>query len=283
MSGAELVVLAVDDEQPQLEDLARILRASRRVREVETASTASDALLIASRRRYDAVFLDVRMPEIDGLQLARVLRAFASPPEVVYVTAFSDYAVPAFELRALDYLLKPVMPDRVERALERVEVAVTEAGSGADRLSHDGGDGFSAGAAAKVIGVDNSGHGGKRLLSVGSIIYLQAYGDYVRVFTDSGRYLVRGRIADTELRLGADSFLRVHRQYVANLRQVMEVEPLRNGTAVLRFQNASEIPVARRHMNELRRRLYDEFPTSTTNRTAINGAVEARERNGSSA
>ena len=80
MSEGALIVLAVDDEQPQLEDLAQMLRASPRVGELETASNARDAMLNASRRPYDAVFLDVRMPELDGLELARVLKAGETPP-----------------------------------------------------------------------------------------------------------------------------------------------------------------------------------------------------------
>jgi two-component system, LytTR family, response regulator len=127
MSGDQLTILAVDDERTQLEDLARLLRNSPVVREVECAYDGHDALVKASTQAYDAIFLDVRMPNLDGLELGRVLRRFASPPQLVFVSAYDNAAVDAFELHALDYLLKPVGRRRVEEAIERVAAAV-EAG-----------------------------------------------------------------------------------------------------------------------------------------------------------
>ena len=104
-----LRVLAVDDERPALDDLARVLRAQPAVAEVATAESGEEALhALAGGEHYDAVFLDVRMPGLDGVELARVLRRFASPPALIFVSAYESAAVEAFELRALDYLLKPV-------------------------------------------------------------------------------------------------------------------------------------------------------------------------------
>jgi DNA-binding LytR/AlgR family response regulator len=101
MSGLRL--LAVDDEVPALEDLVRMLAASAAVEWVEAAASAEEALLaLSDAGAVDAVFLDVRMPGLDGLELARVLRRFERPPAVVFVSAFDDFAVDAFELAALD-------------------------------------------------------------------------------------------------------------------------------------------------------------------------------------
>src|SRR6201990_1244827 len=119
MSADRLTILAVDDERTQLEDLARLLRSFPSVEDVECASDGHAALVMASTERYDAIFLDVRMPDIDGLELGRVLRRFAAPPQLVFVSAYDNAAVDAFELRALDYLRKPVGRRRVEAALDR--------------------------------------------------------------------------------------------------------------------------------------------------------------------
>jgi two-component system, LytTR family, response regulator len=251
MRGRPLTVLAADDERAPLDDLARILRASPRVSEVQTASTAHDAVLNASRRHYDVVFLDVQMPELDGLEIARVLNAFVSPPAVVFVTAFESYAVSAFELHALDYLMKPVTPRRVEEALERVPSVAAEA----SEPERDPGERSEVAPEDYVLAVSNVSSGGTRLVPTRSILYLKAYGDYIRVFADSGRYLIRGRLADAEHRLRAHGFLRVHRQYLANIRRVVEVQPVPNGTALLRLDDQSMVPVARRHLPELRRQL----------------------------
>src|SRR5437667_1990884 len=120
----QLKVLAVDDESSQLQDLARLLRSSPVVEAVECASDGHDALVKASGERYDAIFLDVRMPDLDGLELGRVLRRFAAPPQLVFVSAYDSAAVDAFELRALDYLRKPVSRRRLEEAVDRVVAAV---------------------------------------------------------------------------------------------------------------------------------------------------------------
>lgn len=256
MSERGLSVLAVDDEPPQLEDLARILRASPRVHRVETAASGQEAMVKASRRPYDAIFLDVRMPELDGLELARVLKAFARAPALVFVSAFDTSAVATFEVRALDFLMKPVTPERVAEALDRV-LASNSAhedahGNGAHGAHGEAGE---PGEDEDVIAVNNVRAGAVRLLKRSSILYVMAYGDYLRVFADSGRYLARGTLADIERRFDAHGFLRVHRCYLANLRRVTEIRPLLNGTALLMFENGGEVPVARRHMAALRRRL----------------------------
>src|SRR3954454_9255848 len=108
MSADELTILAVDDEHTQLEDLARLLRSSPIVTDVECAFDGHDALVKASAHTYDAIFLDGRMPDLAGLELARVLRRFAAAPQLVFVSAYDGAAADAFELRALDYLRKPV-------------------------------------------------------------------------------------------------------------------------------------------------------------------------------
>jgi DNA-binding LytR/AlgR family response regulator len=245
-----LRVLAVDDERPQLEDLARMLRASPRVGHVTTAASAQEALVLVSRDPFDAVFLDVRMPELDGLELARVFRAFARPPGLVFVSAFDTPAATAFELRALDYLLKPVTQERVEEALGRVAAgsagpAVAGAPAPTNRAPER--------PAPDVLPVDNVRGGGTRLLPVAQILYFEAHGDYLRVYAEGGRYILRGRLSDVEQRFATNGFVRVHRRYLANLARAREVTPMLNGTAVLRFDGGAEIPVARRQVPELRR------------------------------
>ncbi|MTD44949.1 response regulator [Conexibacter sp. W3-3-2] len=256
MTAAPLTVLAVDDERPALEDLARMLRASDRVGEVVTAAGAKDALLELAQRRFDAVFLDVRMPGLDGVELARVAGRFAHPPALVFVTAYESAAVDAFALHALDYLMKPASRARIDEAVARVQAHVAEASAppaGGERPGDpdevpwdDGGD---------VVPVDNVRGGGTRLLQRSSILYLQAHGDYVRIVSDDGRFLLRARLHDIERRWTPHGFARVHRAYLVNLRRAVELQPQLNGTAVLRLADGSEVPISRRQVGDLRRRL----------------------------
>jgi DNA-binding LytR/AlgR family response regulator len=242
--GPQLKVLAVDDETSQLQDLARLLRSSSVVEAVECASDGHDALVKASGERYDVIFLDVRMPGLDGVELGRVLRRFAAPPQLVFVSAYDSAAVDAFELQALDYLRKPVSRRRLEEALER---AVTAVATGTDREPRP------AAAESEVVAVANVRNGATRLIARSSILYVQSHGDFVRIVVEDGRYLLRTTLTDIQRRWEPHGFVRVHRQYVANLNKAVELRPQFGGTAELAFADGQTIPVARRHVAELGR------------------------------
>ena len=234
-------VLAVDDELPALEDLVRLLEASPAVERVESAASAEEALVaLGDGAAIDAVFLDVRMPGLGGLELARVLKRFEQPPAVVFVSAFDDAAVDAFELAAVDYLRKPVSRRRLDEAIERAGRSTP-----AEQPSPED----------ETLAVDAPRGGGTRLLPRSSVLYLQAHGDYVRVASTEGRYLLRARLSDLEERWAAHGFVRVHRGFVVNLRRAVEVRPRLNGTAVLVMADGGEVPIARRQVGELRRKL----------------------------
>jgi DNA-binding LytR/AlgR family response regulator len=247
-----LVVLAVDDERTPLEDLARLLRSSPIVGEVECASDGRDALAKVTRQGFDAIFLDVRMPDLDGLELARVLRRFASPPQLVFVSAYDNAAVDAFELHALDYLRKPVARQRVEEAVERVAAAIDAAPPTGRNASPTATQPASD---DEMVAVSTLHGDSTRLLSRASIEFVQSYGDFVRIVTPEGRYLLRTRLSEIERRWEPFGFVRVHRQYVANLRAATELRPLIGGTAELVFSDGQTIPVSRRQTAELGRRL----------------------------
>jgi DNA-binding LytR/AlgR family response regulator len=250
MSSPGLKILAVDDERSQLQDLARLLRASPMVEQVQLADDGHGALVKLSAEPYDAIFLDVRMPDLDGLELARVLRRFATPPQLVFVTAHENAAVDAFELHALDYLLKPVARRRVEEALERVVSAVSSARNG-DAAA----EARASGPESEVVAVDNVRTGSTRLIPRSAILFAQSNGDFVRIVLEDGRYLLRATMTDLERRWEPHGFVRVHRQYLANLGRAVELRPQLGGTAELAFPDGKTIPVARRHVAELGRRL----------------------------
>ena len=255
MSGA-LAILAVDDEPRALADIKRLLETSASVDRVATATSAKEALVYLSAGRYDALFLDVHMPEIEGMALARLLRRFADPPAVVFVTGHPDAAVEAFEIQALDFLVKPVSRERLEAALDRVEaqsrppaapVAVPDGGSAAPAAASGG---------PEVVAVDNPKGGGKRLVRLETISIAQANGDYARIVCDDGRFLLRTPLSQLEREWAASGFARVHRAYLVNLTHAVELRAQLNGTAVLIMRDGPEVPVARRNVAALRRRLH---------------------------
>jgi two-component system response regulator LytT len=250
-----LAILAVDDEPRALADIKRLLETSASVDRVATATSAKEALVHLSGGRYDALFLDVHMPEIEGMALARLLRRFADPPAVVFVTGHPESAVEAFEIQALDFLVKPVGRERLEAALERVRAqARPPAAAGGEAgapVVHAG-----AGAGPDVVAVDNPKGGGKRLVRLETIAIAQANGDYARIVCDDGRFLLRTPLSQLEKDWSTAGFARVHRAYLVNLTHAVELRAQLNGTAVLVMRDGTEVPVARRNVAALRRRLH---------------------------
>ena len=234
----QLEVLVVDDEEPALADLAYLLRQHPRIGSVVTASDATEALRRLRDGSFAAVFLDIRMPGLDGLELARVLSRFARPPEIVFVTAFEQHAVEAFELQAVDYLLKPVRPERLSDAIRRL-------GTPARRPPGDGDD-------PDRIAVETGGR--TRMIERDSIRFVEASGDYVRLHTDDGAFLVRVPISSLEESWRDAGFVRVHRRYLIALRHVSELRT-RSGGGYDLVVAGQELPVSRRHARDLRDRL----------------------------
>lgn len=238
-----ITVLAVDDERPALEDLARLLRDSANVAQVDTVSSGTAALGKLGGQGYDALFLDVRMPDLDGVELARVLRRFERPPAVVFVTAYDDAAVEAFQLRAVDYLMKPVSRQRLQEALAHLQARLAS-GSGSPAPLAEAQRGYGP----DVVPVRSVRGGNVRLIPRSSILYVESVGDYVRLVCGDGRFLLRGHISHIEERWKPLGFVRVHRRYVANLSRALELQPQLNGPVLLVFPDGISIPVSRRQV-----------------------------------
>jgi two-component system response regulator LytT len=234
----QLTVLAVDDEIPALDELVFLLEADDRVASVDVAHDATGALLKLRDRTYDLLMLDVRMPQLDGLELARLLLRFAEPPSVVFVTAYDEHALEAFEVRASDYLLKPPSADRLAEALERVCQTRSHARAAPDDLS--------------IIPVDIGGT--TRMVERSDIAWVESQGDYVRLHIVTGaNYLVRLPISLLAERWAEFGFVRIHRGYLVAIRHITELSS-EAGTSTVRI-GQTELPVSRRHTRELRDRL----------------------------
>ncbi|MGC5010450.1 LytR/AlgR family response regulator transcription factor [Streptosporangium sp. DT93] len=237
-----LRVLAVDDELPALEDLAYLLRDDPRIAEVSLARDGAAALRVLDRaiadgRPIDAVFLDIRMRGLDGVVLGRLLSQFANPPRVVFVTAYEEHAVDAFEIKAEDYLLKPVRPERLAEAIRRVFVsAELPEGEVAGRGDPD------------TIPVELGGV--TRFVASTEVRYVEAQGDYARLHTAGGSHLVRISLATLEERWASAGFVRVHRSHLVAVKHIDELH-IDSGRCVVRI-GETEIPVSRRHTRELR-------------------------------
>lgn len=234
-----LRVLAVDDEPPALDELAYLLRADERVAEVRTAGDGATALRLLEDGAVEAVFLDIRMPGLDGLDLARVLGRFTTPPQVVFVTAHDDAAVDAFALRATDYLLKPLRQDRLGEAVRRV--CASRAAAPAVPADVD-----------ETIPVELGGV--TRFIQRADVRFVEAQGDYARLHTATDSHLVRVSLATLAERWAAAGFIRVHRSYLVAAGHISELRVEPGGSHAVRVGSVV-IPVSRRHSRELKDRL----------------------------
>lgn len=235
-----LVVLAVDDEPPALDELAYLLNADPRVSYVHRAGDATQALRVLRDTEVDAVFLDIRMPGLDGMELARILRRFARPPAIVFVTAYEDNAVDAFDLGVTDYVRKPVRAERLGESVRRV-MGLRE---GAARVPAQRDD-------EQSIPVELAGT--TRLLPRSTVRWVEAQGDYARLHTSDASHLVRVSLATLAERWASAGFVRIHRSFLVQLRLVRELRLTPSGYVVA--IDGTELPVSRRHTRELKDRL----------------------------
>ncbi|MFF9010624.1 LytR/AlgR family response regulator transcription factor [Streptomyces goshikiensis] len=270
-----LRVLAVDDEKPLLEELLYLLRSDPRVHSAEGASDATEALRRVTRAlesgpegpdRIDVVFLDIHMAGLTGLDIARLLAGFARPPLIVFVTAHEGFAVQAFDLKAVDYVLKPVRPERLAEAVRRAcaqlggpagapvrsqapAAAGTRPAPQPPQPPHRPGPEVTvADRAADQIAVELGGV--TRFVAIADIAYVEAQGDYARLHTDGGSHLVRIPLSTLEQRWAARGFVRIHRRHLVALGRIDELR-LDAGTTSVRV-GAAELQVSRRHARELR-------------------------------
>ncbi len=229
-AGRPLHVLVVDDEQPALDELAYLLGKDDRIGAITTCASASEALLTLREQEVDALFLDVAMPGLSGLELASVLARFKQPPPVVFVTAHTEHAVAAFDLHAVDYLLKPVREDRLREAVRRV--------------CDDPGEAVHEDSIPVELG------GVTRFVQRSEVRYVEAQGDYARLHTGSGSHLVRMPLIALEERWAEHGFLRIHRSLLVALAHVEEVRVDDGRCSVL--VDGTSLQVSRRHAPALR-------------------------------
>jgi DNA-binding LytR/AlgR family response regulator len=236
---ASLRALVVDDEAPAREELLWLLDRDARIAHVRAAGSASEALLALDSEPVDVVFCDIKMPGLDGLDLARVLARFAQPPLIVFVTAYDEHAIDAFDLRATDYVRKPVRPERLAEAVRRVVQAV---GSGSEAPGEP---------EDETIAVELGGV--TRFVQRSQVRYVEAQGDYARLHTASSSHLVRIPLTTLEERWADAGFVRIHRSTLVALQHVDEIR-VDGGRCSVRLGDRT-LQVSRRHTRELRDRL----------------------------
>jgi two-component system, LytTR family, response regulator len=237
-------VMIADDEAPAREKLERLVAEQPDMTVVGSAEDGLSAAQFIERLRPDVAFLDVQMPTLSGLQVAAQLEP-SSAPLIVFVTAFDAHAVKAFDLNAIDYLLKPYDQERFARSAERVRERLHSHESGAPEVAI----GRAQTASCERLLVPD----GERLqlIDAASIEWLEADDNYVHVHTDARSHLLRRTLQDLLSHLGEQRFVRIHKSTAVNLDSIGSLTPLFKGDYEIHLHNGRILRLSRRYREAL--------------------------------
>ena len=237
-----LKAIIVEDEYLAREELEYLVKSHSEIDIVASFEDGLEAFKYLQDHEVDVVFLDIQIPSIDGLLLAKNLHKSTHPPHVVFVTAYKEFAVEAFELEAFDYILKPYNEPRIISLLQKIELA----GRQAPKPQHE-----AASNASRTVNLVK----GERIIVTPceQIYYAEADEKLTYVYTRSDRYVMQMTISEFVSRLPAEGFFRCHRSYCVNINKIREIVPWFNSTYLIRLHDLSfEVPVSRSNIKAFR-------------------------------
>jgi len=252
-------VLVVDDEPLAREKIRELVKRDAEVEIVGESSSGAEAVAAVRELRPDLLLLDVQMPELGGFEVLQALDG-EYPPAVIFVTAYDQYAVRAFEVHALDYLLKPFDRDRFEAALDRAKAHLRALGRG-DDPNGDGGridrrlldlleELKAEKRYAERLVVKDAGR--VFFLETAEIEWVEAEGNYINVHTQKKSHLLRETISGLEAQLDPRKFVRIHRSAIVNIGSVRELQPWTHGEYHVILRNGTSLTLSRNYRENLR-------------------------------
>jgi two-component system LytT family response regulator len=257
--------ILVDDEKLAIQGLMLRLQAFPDVEIIDTCSNGREAIRKIKTEKPDLVFLDIQMPGFDGFSVVKGIMEI-DPPLIVFVTAYQEHAVRAFEANAVNYLMKPVDEDKLADTLERVRQRLAEKRSAEEAeklksvLAEVAPDAVSAmpdevepaaGRYERLINIKDKGQIFR--VDVDSIERIEAAGDYMVIYTADNSLILRETMKDLERRLDPRVFQRVHRSWIVNLNQVRQVKPHTNGECFLILESGADVKVSRSYRDVVAR------------------------------
>jgi two-component system LytT family response regulator len=236
-----------DDEMLARQKLRRLLRDEQDIEIVGECATANETIELVTATNPEVLFLDIRMPDMDGFDVLGTLsgRENIPMPQVIFTTAYDQYAVRAFEIHAIDYLLKPFTSERLHSAMQRVRERIAGPGlESHEELSHTNGKHYTTRIVFKS-------RGRILFLPVIDIRWVSAEENYVRIATATESHLLRETMARLEKRLDPQMFLRVHRSSIVNLQYVKEVRSEADGDSTVVLISGEKIPMSRSYRSRI--------------------------------
>lgn len=242
--GKKLTAVIVDDEELARQVVREMLKKHPEVQIVGECANGFEAVKAVAEQRPELLFLDIQMPKLDGFEVLELLEGNLA---VVFVTAHDEHALRAFEVHAVDYLLKPFSTERFEAALERAKQRVGNAAPAARELASAARQPGEY--AARIVVKDGTR---VQIIPITKLDFVEAQDDYVALASQGKKHLKQQTIASMEEILDPKVFLRVHRSYIVNLERVTKVEPYGKDTHVAVLQDGTQVPVSRAGYGRLR-------------------------------
>jgi two-component system LytT family response regulator len=254
-----LTVIVADDEKLARRRLVRLVEETGEAEVVAACAGGRDAVEQTIARQPQLLFLDVQMPDLDGFGVLRDVAGKASPA-TVFVTAFDQYAVRAFDVHAVDYLLKPFDTARFRDAFARAKERLSSRARGADderfrALLADYAAGVQPGTKEPLDRVAVRVDGVLKIVRVADVDWWETDGNYVRLHVGGASHLIRSTAASIEPQLDPRAFIRIHRRYIVNVERIVEVQPWFAGDAVAVLRNGAKLRVSRTYRERLHARL----------------------------
>ncbi len=252
--GIMIKILIVDDEPLACEELNRLVLADKDCQIAGIAANGEEALRLIESREVDAVFLDIDMPGMNGLEVASWLAQWEHPPRVIFATAHNEYAMKAFDLSAIDYVLKPYQPERIQKALIRLkEVLKVRGGEFRDRLIALEDNLIRKGMLRKLAGHRRNSKE-RIVLDPMEVLYFQVRLSEVFAYQESGELIVRSTLKELLETLDPAQFAQTHKAYLVNVGKVEKVAPLFSGNFEITLKNSkrTKIPLSRRYSGGLK-------------------------------
>jgi two-component system LytT family response regulator len=250
---SEIRIIIVEDERPARDLLRTYLEEFPNLKVIGEYDNGFDGLKAINELMPDAILLDVQMPKLTGFEMLEVLE---HQPEVIFTTAYDQFAIRAFERNAVDYLLKPFSRDRFRSAISKLQSRIEskpmeeDEETSIDRIRQ-----HLAQSDEKLHRVVIKKSGKIHVISTGDINFLEAQDDYVMIYTDEGKFLKQQTMKYFEERLDSEQFVRVHRSYIANITRIERIEPYEKSNFILILKDGNKVPVSRGGMQVLKENL----------------------------
>jgi two-component system LytT family response regulator len=237
--------LIIDDEQLARELIKNYLKNYPSVEIIGECENGFEGARLIPELKPQLVFLDIQMPKLNGFEMLELIE---NPPEIIFITAHNDFAIKAFEMNAVDYLLKPYAQDRLFAAIQKAIDKIQSGSTKDNKINQLLQQPLTEKLERVVVKTGNK----IKVIPVDKIIYLEAQDDYIMIYTDEGKHLKQGTMKYYEDNLDDSKFIRVHRSYIVRIDQVTQLEPYARDNYALKLKNGATLKIRRNGLKNLK-------------------------------